>query len=41
MAKYTNVVRFRVNAGKEQEFENSFSKALVKLKSGMGSFFTF
>jgi hypothetical protein len=27
MAKYTNVVRFRVKGGKEQEFENSLSKA--------------
>ena len=27
MAKYTNVVRFRVKSGKEQEFESVFSKA--------------
>ena len=29
MTKYNNVVRFRVKAGKEQEFENSLSKAEV------------
>ena len=27
MAKYTNVVRFRVKSGKQQEFEGVFSKA--------------
>ena len=27
MAKYTNVVRFRVIAGKQQEFESAFRKA--------------
>ena len=27
MAKYTNVVRFRVKSGKQKEFENIFSKA--------------
>ena len=27
MAKYTNVVRFKVIAGKQQEFESAFSKA--------------
>ena len=27
MDKYTNVVRFRVKSGKEQEFESVFSKA--------------
>ena len=27
MAKYTNVVRFRVKFGKQQEFEGVFSKA--------------
>ena len=27
MAKYTNVVRFKVKPGKQQEFESSFSKA--------------
>ena len=26
MAKYTNVVRFRVKSGKQQEFESVFSK---------------
>ena len=26
MAKYTNVVRFKVIAGKQQEFESAFSK---------------
>ena len=27
MAKYTNVVRFKVKPGKQQEFESLFSKA--------------
>ena len=27
MAKFTNVVRFRVRSGKEQEFESIFNKA--------------
>ena len=27
MSKYTNVVRFRVKSGKQQEFESVFSKA--------------
>ena len=27
MTKYTNVVRFRVKSGKQQEFESMFSKA--------------
>ena len=27
MAKYTNVVRFRVKSGKQQEFESLFSNA--------------
>ena len=27
MTKYTNVVRFRVKSGKQQEFESVFSKA--------------
>lgn len=27
MAKYINVVRFRIKGDKEQEFENRFSKA--------------
>ena len=27
MAKFTNVVRFRVKAGKQEEFESIFSKA--------------
>ena len=27
MPKYTNVVRFRVKSGKQQEFENMFSNA--------------
>ena len=27
MAKYTNVARFRVKSGKQQEFESVFSKA--------------
>ena len=29
MAKYTNVVRFRVKSGKQQEFERVFSNAEV------------
>ena len=27
MAKYTNVVRFKVKPGKQHEFESAFSKA--------------